>query len=268
MKEPVEPVPDERQSHLEDSYFLEGPHTRKGEFIWVLRVVWEFVRGFRSLHFVGPCVTVFGSARFETGDRYYEMARQVGAGVAQLGFTVMTGGGPGVMEAANRGAFEAEGRSVGCEIRLPQEQSNNKYMHHSVVFKHFFVRKVLLLKYSCAFVILPGGFGTMDECFETLTLIQTGKIMNFPVVVMGVSYWGRLREMLDTMVGEGTIGAADLDLVCFTDSVDDAMAHIRDRVLSRFGLWSPISPRGILGEKASLRGGPSGAEPPSGRYNR
>ena len=142
---------------VDDRHFLEGPHTRKGEFMFALRVLWEFVTGFRALHFVGPCVTVFGSARFKEGHPYYETAREVGAGVSQLGFTVMTGGGPGIMEAANRGAFEAKGRSVGCEIRLPMEQSGNPYMNRSVSFKYFFVRKVLLLKYSYAFVILPGG---------------------------------------------------------------------------------------------------------------
>ena len=252
MKEPVGSARVARDSVPEDRYFLEGPHTRIGELLWSIRIVWEFIRGFRGLHFVGPCVTVFGSARFEEGNAYYEMARQVGAAVAGLGFTVMTGGGPGIMEAANRGAIEAKGRSVGCQIQLPAEQASNVYMTRSVTFKHFFVRKVLLLKYSYAFVILPGGFGTMDECFETLTLIQTGKILNFPVVVMGVSYWRKLREMLDAMVREGTINAADLDLLCFTDSVDDATAHIRKRIAGRFAPRAPISPLRILGEKPSL----------------
>jgi uncharacterized protein (TIGR00730 family) len=251
MKEPAARIR-QRESVVEDRYFLEGPHTRIGELRWALGILWEFLRGFRALHFVGPCVTVFGSARFEEGNGYYEMARRVGAGVARLGFTVMTGGGPGIMEAANRGAFEANGRSVGCKISLPREQASNAFMNRSVNFKQFFVRKVLLLKYSCAFVILPGGFGTMDECFETLTLIQTAKILNFPVVVMGVAYWENLRKLLDSMVEEGTISTSDLDLLCFTDSVDDAVAHVQARVLERFGLWSPISPRRILGEKPSL----------------
>ena len=237
---------------VDDRHFLEDPHTRKGEFMFALRVLWEFVTGFRALHFVGPCVTVFGSARFKEGHPYYETAREVGAAVSRLGFTVMTGGGPGIMEAANRGAFEAKGRSVGCEIRLPMEQSGNPYMNRSVSFKYFFVRKVLLLKYSYAFVILPGGFGTMDECFETLTLIQTGKILDFPVIVMGQSYWSQLQDMLDSMVEEGTISATDLDLLCFTDSVADAMTHIKKHALGKFGLRSPISPIRILGEKASL----------------
>ncbi len=252
MKEPVTAIPAEGQFALDDRVFLEGPHTRTGELLFALRVLWEFIRGFRTLHFVGPCVTVFGSARFKPGDKYYEMGRQVGSGVVGLGLTVMTGGGPGIMEAANRGAAEAGGRSVGCEIQLPMEQTPNPYMNRSVTFKYFFVRKVLMLKYSYAFVILPGGFGTMDECFETLTLIQTGKILNFPVIVMGVSYWSRLRDMLDSMVEAGTIGEADLDLLCFTDSVDDAMAHIQEHALGRFVLKRPLSPMRILGEKPSL----------------
>lgn len=252
MKKTATPFGDRRDSIVEDRYFLQGPHTRTGELLWVLRIFWEFLRGFRALHFVGPCVTVFGSARFEEGNVYYEMARRVGVAVARLGLTVMTGGGPGIMEAANRGAFEWNGRSVGCQIHLPREQASNPYMNRMVTFRHFFVRKVLLLKYSCAFVILPGGFGTMDECFETLTLIQTGKILDFPVVLMGISYWQKLREMLDAMLREGTIGTGDLDLVCFTDSVDEAMAHIQQRVQERFGLWSPIAPTKILGEKSAL----------------
>ena len=252
MKEPVTSTPSEGMFAVDDRVFLEGPQTRRGELMFALRVLWEFIRGFRTLHFVGPCVTVFGSARFESDHPYYEMGRQVGSGVVGLGLTVMTGGGPGIMEAANRGAAEAGGRSVGCEIRLPMEQDSNPYMNRSVTFRYFFLRKVLMLKYSYAFVILPGGFGTMDEYFETLTLIQTGKILNFPVIVMGLSYWSRLRGMLDSMVEEGTISAGDLDLLCFTGSVDDAMAHIKQHGLGQFGPRRQLSPMRILGEKAPL----------------
>ena len=252
MKEPVDSKPRELKFAVDDRVFLEGPQTRTGDLMFALRVLWEFIRGFRALHFVGPCVTVFGSARFEPDHHYYEMGRQVGSGAVGLGLTVMTGGGPGIMEAANRGAKEAGGRSVGCEIRLPMEQEANPYMDSSVTFKYFFVRKVLMLKYSCAFVILPGGFGTMDECFETLTLIQTGKILNFPVIVMGLSYWSRLRDMLDSMIEEGTIGARDLDLLCFTDSVDDAMAYIQQHGRGKFGRMRPLLPVRILGEKAPM----------------
>jgi uncharacterized protein (TIGR00730 family) len=252
MKEttPREPVPPKvKPSPSEDRYFLEGPHTRKGELMFVFRVLRDFVRGFRELHFVGPCVTVFGSARFREGDRYYEMAREIGQGLAKLGFTVMTGGGPGIMEAANRGATEAGGRSVGCNIQLPEEQEKNPYMQRWVTFKYFFVRKVLLLKYSYAFIIMPGGFGTMDECFETLTLMQTAKIQNFPVVVMGSAYWTQLLHMLNGMVHQGTISEEDLRLLSFTDSVDDALEHIQKRTLGQFGLGPPISPWRVLGEK-------------------
>jgi uncharacterized protein (TIGR00730 family) len=234
-----------------DRPFLAGPRSRRAEFMFTVRVLMEFIRGFRALHFVGPCVTVFGSARFEEGHQYYELARKVAGGVTKMGFTVMTGGGPGIMEAANRGAMEAGGKSVGAAIELPREQSGNKYMHRWVTFRYFFVRKFLLLKYSYAFVIMPGGFGTMDECFETLTLIQTGKIQGFPVIVMGTEYWRNVREMMDEMARVGTIGEADLELMCFTDSVEDAMEHIRKHALGRFGLQQVV-PRRILGEHGNV----------------
>jgi uncharacterized protein (TIGR00730 family) len=165
-------------------------------------------------------VTVFGSARTPEAHPFYAQARAMGAGLTRLGFTVMTGGGPGIMEAANRGAREAGGRSVGCAIRLPKEQSVNRYMDRFVVCDYFFVRKMLLLKYSYAFVVMPGGLGTLDELFEALTLIQTGKIRNFPVVLMGVEYWAPLRAQLDVMVREQTIDRRDLDLLLVTDDVD------------------------------------------------
>lgn len=208
--------------------WLEGPGSRSFELGFALRVFREFLRGFRGLHFIGPCITVFGSARFKEGHPYYELARKVGAAIASdLGLTVMTGGGPGVMEAANRGAKEAGGRSVGCNIVLPHEQHENPYLDKYVTIRYFFVRKVLLVKYSYAFIILPGGFGTMDELFETLTLMQTDTIEDFPVVVMGVDYFRGLREYMHFMAEEGTISPEDLDLILFTDDVDEAMAHIR-----------------------------------------
>lgn len=153
---------------------LEGPKDRRSELRFIFQIGWQFLKGLRTLHFVGPCVTVFGSARFQEDHRYYKLAHQMGRTIRDLGFTVMTGGGPGLMEAANRGAFEAGGKSVGCNIRLPFEQQPNPYMHTSVTINFFFVRKVLMLKYSYAFVVMPGGWGTMDELFETLTLVQTG----------------------------------------------------------------------------------------------
>jgi uncharacterized protein (TIGR00730 family) len=202
----------------------------------VLRFSAEFVRGFRALHFVGPCVTVFGSARFAEDHPYYALAREVGGRLARMGFTVMTGGGPGIMEAANRGAKDAGGFSVGCNIALPEEQKLNPYVDRAVTFQHFFVRKVMLVKYSYAFVVMPGGFGTVDELFESLTLIQTKKIEDFPVVLMGREYWQPLLDMTQKMVAAGTVGKADLSLLLVTDSVHEAMKHIETRAVEKFGL--------------------------------
>jgi uncharacterized protein (TIGR00730 family) len=219
-----------------DEIFLEGPRSRFDEFVTLLRVVGDFLRGFRALHFVGPCVTVFGSARVQPDNPYYVLARRMGAAIAQLGFTVMTGGGPGIMEAANRGAKDVSGRSVGCGIRLPHEQQNNPFLDRSVTMNYFFVRKALLIKYSYAFVVLPGGAGTLDELFEALTLIQTGKIKNFPIVIMGTDYWKELIGFINQMPQAGTISRADLDLIYSTDSVDEAIAHIREKAIAPFGL--------------------------------
>jgi len=234
-----------------DRYFLEGPHSRFKEFVILLRAVRDFVRGFRALHFVGPCVTVFGSARFPEGHQYYDLGREVGRGLAGLGFTVMTGGGPGVMEAANRGAKEAGGRSVGCNIALAHEQYPNPYLDRYVTCHYFFVRKVLLFKYSYAFMALPGGFGTLDELTEALTLIQTGKVLQFPVVLMGASYWKPFTDLLKEMVAHGTIAVTDLDLFLVTDNVPEAMAHIDHHAIRRFGLTRRRgpAPRKWLGEE-------------------
>ena len=219
-----------------DRYFLEGPHSRLNELIILFRAARDFIRGFRMLHFVGPCVTVFGSARFLEGHQYYDLAREVGRALVGLGFTVMTGGGPGIMEAANRGAREAGGRSVGCNITLAHEQVPNAYLDRHVTCHYFFVRKVLLFKYSYAFVVLPGGLGTLDELTEALTLIQTGKILQFPVVLMGMNYWKPFIQLLREMVTLGTVAAADLDLFLVTDAIPEAMAHIEHHAIRRFGL--------------------------------
>ncbi len=208
------------------SVYLDGPKGRDFEFAFAIKVMRQFLRGFRKLHFVGPCITVFGSARFKENHPMYEAAREFGRRIAATGFTTMTGGGPGIMEAANRGAHEADGVSVGCGIELPFEQKGNAYMHEFVEFEHFFVRKVLLLKYSYAFVIMPGGFGTMDELFETLTLIQTTTIEQFPVVLFSKEYFQPLWNYMEFMGENGTISMKDLDLVLLTDSHDEAMAHI------------------------------------------
>jgi uncharacterized protein (TIGR00730 family) len=234
-----------------DVVLLEGPHSRLREILLLLRAGRDFVRGFRALHFAGPCVTVFGSARFDEHHRYYAMAREVGAALAGVGFTVMTGGGPGVMEAANRGAREAGGRSVGCNVELPFEQEPNRYLDRWVTCRYFFVRKVLLVKYSYAFIVLPGGFGTLDELTEALTLIQTRKILQFPIVLMGGDYWAPFLAMVKTMVDAGTISSADLDLMLVTDSVTDAMAHLELHAVQHFGLKKRKGPRPhkIFGER-------------------
>ncbi len=238
-------------AHPEEKHFLEGPRERRFELARAVRIFLEFMRGFRALHFSGPCVTVFGSARFPESHRYYELARQTGYELARAGFTVMTGGGPGIMEAANRGAKDADGLTIGCNIELPQEQHPNPYLDIWVDFRYFFVRKVMLVKYSYAFVVLPGGFGTLDEIFETLTLVQTGKILNFPVVIMGTDYWQPVVEFIrGKMVSEGTIDADDAQLFTFTDSPETAASIIRDSVTARFGLElpKPVKPHWILGE--------------------
>ncbi len=246
---PAEPVSPQVAPVREERFFLEGPQTRSGEFRTLLRIMREFLRGFRVLHFVGPCVTVFGSARFPAGHEYYELARRVGSALVEIGFTVMTGGGPGIMEAANRGAREAGGRSIGCNIRLPMEQEPNPYLDRVVTFDYFFVRKVMLVKYSYAFIVMPGGVGTMDELFESFTLIQTHKIKQFPVVLMGTAYWKDLLELLENMVTAKTIDEADLHYLLVTDSVDEAMAHIRRYSVETFGLRRRKPRRSwILGE--------------------
>ena len=236
----------------DDEIFLEGPRSRFEEFFTLLKVMRDFLRGFRALHFVGPCVTVFGSARIRPGDPHYELARKMGAAIARLGFTVITGGGPGIMEAANRGAKEAGGRSVGCTIELPSEQPTNVYLDRCVRMHYFFARKTLLVKYSYAFVVMPGGAGTLDELFEALTLIQTGKIKNFPIVIMGTDYWKELLHFIETMAQRGMIAAKDLSLIYATDSVDEAIAHIRSKAIQPFGLKRVARPRRpvpLLGER-------------------
>jgi uncharacterized protein (TIGR00730 family) len=193
-----------------------------------LRILSEFVEGFEALAGVGPAVAVFGSARTRPEDPTYELARRVGHDLAQAGFAVITGGGPGAMEAANRGCKEGGGLSIGCNIELPHEQGLNPYVDLSVEFHYFFARKTMFVKYADAFVILPGGFGTLDELFEALTLIQTGKIRNFPVVLMGRAYWaGLLAWMRDVQLPAGAIAAADIELLRVTDEPAEAVAIIR-----------------------------------------
>jgi uncharacterized protein (TIGR00730 family) len=245
-------APNRAGSSSEDRVLLEGPHSRRKELWLVLRAVRDFIAGFRILHFVGPCVTVFGSARYPETHPYYAVGRQLGAALVRLGFTVMTGGGPGLMEAANRGAREAGGRSVGCNIQLPREQQPNRYLDRSVVCRHFFVRKVLLFKYSYAFVALPGGFGTLDELADALTLVQTGKVKHFPIILIGTDYWRPFRSMVEAMAAEGTIDPDDRRLMLVTDDLEAAMTHLRVHAVEQFGLRHVVAPSRLLGEPRPL----------------
>jgi len=222
---------------IEDKVFLAGAHSRIYELRRAWRIFRELIRGLRALHFVGPCVTVFGSARFSEEHPYYDLARRMGAALAKDGFTVMTGGGPGLMEAANRGAKDVRGRTIGCNIKLPKEQHPNPYLDRWVEFRYFFVRKMMLVKYSYAFVAAPGGFGTLDELFETATLVQTRKIKHFPLILLGTDYWAPLIDYLKaTMASAGTIEPADYERFILTDSPEEAAEIIRRAALEEFGL--------------------------------
>jgi uncharacterized protein (TIGR00730 family) len=206
-----------------EAQFLRGKRDHDEELATAGRVFLEFVRGFSILGELGKCVTVFGSARFTEGHRYYELARQLGRRLAEQGYTVLTGGGAGIMEAANRGAKEGGGLSIGCNIRLPREQEPNPYLDRFVEFEYFFVRKVMLIKYSQGFITMPGGYGTMDELFETMTLIQTKKIQRFPLIAMGSDYWLNMMSIRDAAISGGTISESDLDLYELTDDVEEAL---------------------------------------------
>ena len=230
--------------------FLSGPRARLAELARVARIARELVRGFRALHFVGPCVTVFGSARFSEDHAYYALAREMGRRIAGLGLTTMTGGGPGIMEAANRGARDAGGASIGCNIILPAEQKPNLYLDRFITFRHFFVRKVMLVKYSVAFVVMPGGFGTLDELFEAATLVQTHKITSFPIVLMGTDYWAPLLDFVrGTLLAQGAIGEEDIELLTVTDSLDDAELAVKHGLEHQRLSWAAAPKRSrMLGE--------------------
>ncbi len=221
--------------------FLSGPQSRWKDFKFAVEVFFEFIKGFRALHFTGPCVTIFGSARFKDGHPYFEKTEELAARIALLGFTIMTGGGPGIMEAANKGAREAGGRSVGCNIVLPHEQHHNPYLDKWVNIKFFFVRKTLLLKYSYAFVVMPGGFGTLDEYFEALTLIQTKMIAEFPIVIFDKAFHQQLLAHIDVLKQHGTIAEDDSKYYLVTDSVDEAVAYIQQNSIVKFKLH-PAAP--------------------------
>jgi uncharacterized protein (TIGR00730 family) len=212
-----------------EKLLLSGRRGREHDLESAVTVFLEFLRGFESFAFDRPCVTVFGSARFPDGHPHYTLARAVGQEFARAGYAVVTGGGPGIMEAANRGAKEAGGLSLGCNIRLPQEQQPNPYLDHFIEFEHFFVRKVMLVKYSSAFIIMPGGFGTLDEAFEVITLIQTGKLERFPIVVMGGDFWEHMRDFIRrTMIEGGTIDESDLTLVQPANTPAEALRLVRE----------------------------------------
>jgi hypothetical protein len=198
-----------------------------GETWRVFRIMSEFVEGFESLKDLGPAISIFGSARTKKDEWPYLTAMKLSEMLARRGFAIISGGGPGVMEAANRGARNGKGVSVGLNIQLPLEQKANRYQTKSLTFRHFFARKVMFVKYASGYVIMPGGFGTLDEFFESLTLIQTGKIRRFPVVLMGRKYWeGLIRWMESTLIDERTIDVEDLNMFYLTDSPEDAVEYI------------------------------------------
>jgi uncharacterized protein (TIGR00730 family) len=215
-----------------EKQFLSGKRDRGADLESAVRIFLEFLRGFEFFGDIDrPCVTVFGSARFAPGHRYYEMARRLGSLLAESGYAVMTGGGPGIMEAANRGAKEAGGVSLGCNIILPKEQHENPYLDRFIEMDHFFVRKVMLVKYSRAFVVMPGGLGTLDEAFETLTLIQCNKVERFPIVAMGSDFWGQMKTFVHgALVSEKTISPEDLELLRVTDSPEEAVRYLSEGV--------------------------------------
>ncbi|MES2996152.1 MAG: TIGR00730 family Rossman fold protein [Verrucomicrobiota bacterium] len=233
-----------------DRNLLSGPSSRLHNLFTLFRVARDLLSAFRLMHFAGPCVTIFGSARVGEGTDNYELARRMGEACARLGFTVVSGGGPGIMQAANQGAYEIGGRSIGINIELPFEQDLNPYTHRSVTMRYFFTRKVILAKYSYAFIAMPGGAGTLDEFFEILTLVQTGKLKGFPIILMGRDYWQPLMDFIYKMADEGMIGPDDPNLVFFTDDVEDAIAHIQRHAVRQFGLRKRVvpTPLGVLGE--------------------
>jgi uncharacterized protein (TIGR00730 family) len=218
-------LPDSQAANRERNFLMErrSPEREKAR---LKRITAEFERGFKRLGKLGPAVTVFGSARFKPGHAHYELAREVGRELALAGFTVITGGGPGAMEAANRGAHEVGGPSYGLNILLPHEQSANSYVDESVEFQYFFVRKVMLVKYSCAYVVVPGGLGTLDELFEAATLVQCGKIGPFPLILLGREFWNGMRDFLMFMVEQGVFDAKEVGFGRIVDSPAEAAEMI------------------------------------------
>jgi len=249
----VPPPPPSRET--EDARFLQQPTEapQSPELLmamesWrVFRIMGEFVEGFEELTGKGPCVSIFGSARVRCRDPMYQLCAETARKLGEAGFGIITGGGPGMMEAANRGARDAGVASIGCNIELPFEQTTNPYVDIGIDFRYFFVRKTMFVKYAHAFVIFPGGFGTMDELFEALTLIQTQKVSNFPVVLVGTEYWRGLVDWIrNRMEHEQKISPGDLDLLYLTDDPDEVVHHVVERYRERTGTdpkqWSSRSP--------------------------
>jgi len=219
-----------------------APYRRIRHLLLLMRLFWDFVKGMYVFHPVGPCVTVFGSARLNAQTPAYQAAHRVGRALSGLGLTVMTGGGPGLMEAVTRGAREVGGRSAACGVRFSFEQAAGGHADWRVTVRYLFVRKVMLCRYSCAFVVLPGGFGTLDELFEVLTLVQTKKIAPVPIALVGVAYWQPLMHVLDHMVAAGTVSPADLQQIRVTDDTDEVVEHIKTHVTEAFHLHRRTPP--------------------------
>jgi uncharacterized protein (TIGR00730 family) len=226
-----------------ESKFLVGRRDRAADLESAVRIFLEFLRGFESMDIASPSVTVFGSARFPEDHPYYNLARKAGKRLAEEGYTIMTGGGPGIMEAANRGAKEGGGVSIGVNIELPEERKPNPYLDRFIEFDHFFVRKVVLVKYSCAFIVMPGGFGTLDEVFETATLMQTGKIQHFPIILMCRDFWHELEDFAEqSLLAHGTIGEEDLNLLHQTDDPEEVVHLVNTSRDRQRGVWGKDYP--------------------------
>lgn len=230
-RHPSQPLPYDKPTEDERLLTSIEEMGEVGRDAWrIFRIMGEFVEGFESMGELGTGVSFFGSARTSPGDPMYMACVETAKSLGEAGFSIITGGGPGMMEAANKGAQLAAVPSIGCNIELPFEQKSNDFLDHSIDFRYFFVRKTMFVKYACAFVIFPGGFGTMDELFEALTLIQTNKVRNFPVVLFGSEYWSGLTSWIrETMLGEGKIAATDLEMIYVTDDPDEATNHIVQR---------------------------------------
>lgn len=234
----------------EEFEFIVKKQSRWKEFKFLIKVLIEFIKGFRAFHFIDRSITIFGSARFDENHPYYQITRQLAFQLAKHGFTIMTGGGPGIMEAANRGAKEANGYSIGCNIELPHEQKPNPYLDKWINVKYFFVRKILLIKYSHAFIVMPGGYGTLDEFFESILLVQTGKIPSFPIVLFGKEYHQNLYNHIELMAQYETISKEDKNLFLFTDNIEEAIQFILHHplVTERRKVTDKILPKWWIGE--------------------